>query len=229
MAVALGDRVADAMGSEEVVDGLLCAPGDGIAAGGVVEDEGEVLIPQFGVCGQLLIVGRHAEHMLGLVLQHQTAQLGRVEVGDDDDREAQHQRQMDAAGVAVGDEGGHDIHELLAPVEQLIVGAELLRDGVEAVVGEHDALGFSGGAGGVDERRQILRLGARGEFRAVAFRQPLIKSHDPHVAVLMLLNGFARDDDGFQGGMVFRVADRLPTVEAPRGEQLRAAVVNDVT
>ena len=37
--------------------------------------------------------------------RHQTAQLGRVEVGEDDDREAQHQRQMDAAGVAVGDEG----------------------------------------------------------------------------------------------------------------------------
>ena len=149
-AVALCYRIADAMGGEEVVDGLLCAPGDGIAAGGVVQNEGEVLIPQLGVCGQLLIVGRHAEHMLGLVLQHQAAQLGRVEVGDDDDREAQHQRQMDAAGVAVGDEGGHDVHELLAPVEQLVVGAELLRDGVEAVVGEHNALGRAGGAAGVN-------------------------------------------------------------------------------
>ena len=96
-------------------------------------------------------------------------------------------------------------------------------------MGEHDALGFSGGTGGVDERRQILRFGSRGEFRAVAFRQPLIKSYDAHVTVLMLLNGFARDDDGFQCGVVFRVADRLPTVQAPRGEQLRAAVVNDVT
>ena len=72
---------------------------------------------------------------------------------------------MDAAGVAVGDEGGHDIHELLAPVEQLIVGAELLRDGVEAVVGEHDALGFSGGAGGVDDRREILFFRAFRKFR----------------------------------------------------------------
>ena len=45
----------------------------------------------------------------------------------------------------------------------------------------------------------------------------------------MLLNGFARDDDGSQGGMVFRVADCFPTVQAPRDEQLRAAVVDDVT
>ena len=111
--------------------------------------------------------------------------------------------------------------------------ADVLQDardvGKNRTVGEHDALGFSGGAGGVDECRQILRLGPRGEFRAVALRQPLIKSNDPHVAVLMLLNGFARDDDGFQGGMVFRVANRFPTVQAPRDEQLCAAVVDDVT
>ena len=137
------------MGGEEVVDGLLCAPGDGIAAGGVVQNEGEVLIPQLGVCGQLLIVGRHAEHMLGLVLQHQTAQLGRVEVGDDDDREAQHQRQMDAAGKAVGDKGGHHVHQLLPPVEQLGISLELQGDAVEAVVRQHDPLGGAGGAAGV--------------------------------------------------------------------------------
>ena len=93
------------MGSQKIVDGLL-GPREGVAAGGVVDDERKVLVPQLGVRGKLLVVGGHAEHMLGLVLQHRTAQLGRVQVGDDDDREAQHQGQMDAAGKAVGDKGG---------------------------------------------------------------------------------------------------------------------------
>ena len=84
-------------------------------------------------------MGRHAEHVLRLVLPDQAAQLIGVEVGDDDHLDAQRQRQMYAAGKAVGNEGGHDVHELLAPVEQLVVGAELLRQSVEAVVGEHDA------------------------------------------------------------------------------------------
>ena len=94
-------------------------------------------------------MGGHAEHMLGLVLQHQTAQLGRVQVGDDDDREAQHQGQMDAAGKAVGDKGGHHVHQLLPPVEQLGVSLELQGDAVEAVVRQHDPLGGAGGAAGV--------------------------------------------------------------------------------
>ena len=227
-AVALGDRVADAMGGEEVVDGLLCAPGDGIAAGGVVQNEGEILIPQLGVSGQLLVVGGHAEHMLGLVLEHQTAQLGRVEVGDDDDREAQHQRQMDAAGVAVGDEGGHDVHELLAPVEQLIVGAELLRDGVEAVVGEHDALGRAGGAAGVDHDTGVVgvvRLGSGA--LALAVCDELLPA-DGVGGVLVLVGGGQPIAHGHHRGQGVgrREDDDLFHVGALGG--LTAALVHDV-
>ena len=148
-AVALGNGVPGPVGSQKIVDGLLGPPGEGVAAGGVVGDERKVLVPQLGVCGQLLVVGGHAEHMLGLVLQHQTAQLGRVEIRDDDDREAQHQGQMDAAGKAVGDKGGHHVHQLLPPVEQLGVSLKLQGDAVEAVVRQHDPLGGAGGAAGV--------------------------------------------------------------------------------
>lgn len=41
-------------------------------------------------------------------------------------------------------------------MEQLVVGAELLRDGVEAVVGEHNALGRAGGAAGVDDDAGVV-------------------------------------------------------------------------
>ena len=227
-AVALGNGVPGPVGSQKIVDGLLGPPGEGVAAGGVVQNEGEVLIPQLGVCGQLLIVGRHAEHMLWLVLQHQTAQLGRVEVGDDDDREAQHQRQMDAAGVAVGDEGGHDVHELLAPVEQLVVGAELLRQSVEAVVGEHDTLRGAGGAAGVDDDAGVVGvIGLRSDALALAALDELLPADD--VGSIFVLVGGGQlvayghhrgqrvgrreDDDLFHGG-------------APCG--LTAALVHDV-
>ena len=198
------------------------------AAGGVVEDEGEVLIPQLGVSGQLLVVGGHAEHMLGLVLEHQTAQLGRVEVGDDDDREAQHQRQMDAAGVAVGNEGGHDIHELLAPVEQLIVGTELLRDGVEAVVGEHDALGRAGGAAGVDHDTGmvgVVRLGSGALVLAVC--DELLPA-DGVGGVLVLVGGGQPIAHGHHRGQGVgrREDDDLFHVGALGG--LTAALVHDV-
>ena len=227
-AVALCHRVADAMGGEEVVDGLLCAPGDGVAAGGVVQNEGEILIPQLGVSGQLLVVGGHAEHMLGLVLQHQTAQLGRVEVGDDDDREAQHQRQMDAAGVAVGDEGGHDVHELLAPVEQLIVGAELLRDGVEAVVGEHDALRRTGGAAGVDDDASVVGvIGLRSGALALAALDELLPADDVG-GIFVLVGGGQLVAYGHHRGQRVgrREDDDLFHVGALCG--LTAALVHDV-
>ena len=216
------------MGSQKIVDGLLGPPGEGVAAGGVVQNEGEVLIPQLGVCGQLLIVGRHAEHMLGLVLQHQAAQLGWVEVGDDDDREAQHQRQMDAAGVAVGDEGGHDVHELLAPVEQLVVGAELLRQSVEAVVGEHDAFRGAGSAAGVDDDAGVVGvIGLRSGALALAALDELLPADDVG-GIFVLVGGGQLVAYGHHRGQRVgrREDDDLFHVGALCG--LTAALVHDV-
>ena len=178
-AVALGNGVPGPVGSQKIVDGLLGPPGEGVAAGGVVDDERKVLVPQLGVCGQLLVVGGHAEHMLGLVLQHQTAQLGRVQVGDDDDREAQHQGQMDAAGKAVGDKGGHHVHQLLPPVEQLGVSLELQGDAVEAVVRQHDPLGGAGGAAGVYHHAgMVWVIGLRSGALALAALDELLPADD---------------------------------------------------
>ena len=227
-AVAFGNGVSGPVGSQKIVDGLLGPPGEGVAAGGVVQNEGEVLIPQLGVSGQLLIVGRHAEHMLGLVLQHQAAQLGRVEVGDDDDREAQHQRQMDTAGVAVGDEGGHDVHELLAPVEQLVVGAELLRQSVEAVVGEHDALRGAGSAAGVDDDAGVVGvIGLRSDALALAALDELLPADDVG-SIFVLVGGGQLVAYGHHRGQRVgrREDDDLFHVGALCG--LAAALVHDV-
>ena len=216
------------MGSQKIVDGLLGPPGEGVAAGGVVDDERKVLVPQLGVRGKLLIVGRHAEHMLGLVLQHQTAQLGRVEVGDDDDREAQHQRQMDAAGVAVGDEGGHDVHELLAPVEQLVVGTELLRQSVEAVVGEHDTLRGAGSAAGVDDDAGVVGvIGLRSGALALAALDELLPADDVG-SIFVLVGGGQLVAYGHHRGQRVgrREDDDLFHVGALCG--LTAALVHDV-
>ena len=166
-AVALGHGILHVVGLQELVDGLLCAQRDGVAARCVVADEGEVLLLQLGVGGNLLVVGRHAEHVLGPVLQEQAAQLGRVEVGDDDHLQAQHQRQMHAAGIAVGDEGGHNVHQGLALFEQGVVGRELLCNGVEAAVRQHHALGRAGGAAGVDDDAGMARVVGLGR-RALA-------------------------------------------------------------
>ena len=108
-AVTLGKGVLHVVGSKEVVHRLFCADGDGIAAGGIVADEGQILVFQLGVSGHLLVMGRHTEHVFGLVLQQKAAELGGVQIRDDDDLQPQGQRHVDAAGVAIGDEGGHDV------------------------------------------------------------------------------------------------------------------------
>ena len=95
-------------------------------------------------------MGGHTEHVLRLILQYQTAQLGGVRIGDNDHLDAQGQGQMDAAGKAIGNKGGHDVHKGLAPVAQELVGLELLGNGVEVPVREHHALGGTSGAAGVD-------------------------------------------------------------------------------
>ena len=87
--------------------------------------------------------------MLGLMLQHQTAQLGGVQIGDDEHRQTQRQGQVYAAGIAVGDKGGHNVHQLLPAAHQLVKGSKLLGNGVEVGVAEHHALGGAGGAAGV--------------------------------------------------------------------------------
>ena len=74
-AVALGDGEFHIVSGQEVVDRLFGTPGNGIAARGIVADEGEILVLQLGVNSQLLVVGGHAEHVLGLVLPDQAAQL----------------------------------------------------------------------------------------------------------------------------------------------------------
>ena len=166
--------------------------------------------------------------MLGLVLQHQTAQLGRVQVGDDDDREAQHQRQMDAAGIAVGDEGGHDVHELLAPVEQLVVGAELLRQSVEAVVGEHDAFRGAGSAAGMDDDAGVVGvIGLRSDALALAALDELLPADDVG-SIFVLVGGGQLVACGHHRGQRVgrREDDDLFHVGAPCG--LTAALVHDV-
>ena len=140
-AVALCQRELHPVGFEEPVHRLLRAQRERIASGGVVADEGEVFVFQQRVGGKLLVVGGHAEHVFGLVLPHQCAQLFRVQIGDDDDMQPHDQRHMDAAAVTVGDEGGHHVQQLLPAAEQTALGGKLLCKGVEAVVGQHNALG----------------------------------------------------------------------------------------
>ena len=86
---------------------------------------------------------------------------------------------MDAAGVAVGDEGGHDVHELLAPVEQLGVSLELQGDAVEAVVRQHDPLGGAGGAAGVYHHAgMVWVIGLRSGALALAALDELLPADD---------------------------------------------------
>jgi len=73
-------------------------------------------------------VGWHAVHVLGLVLPDQAAQLIGVEVGDDDHLDAKRQRQMYAAGKAVGNERGHDVQQGLTIGKQRVAGRELHGD-----------------------------------------------------------------------------------------------------
>ena len=96
--------------------------------------------------------------MLGLVLPDQCAQLVGVQIGDDDDVQAHDQRHMHAAGIAVGNERRHNVHQLLAAAEQVALGNEFVGQRVEAVVGQHNALGRTGGAAGVHHHAGVLRV-----------------------------------------------------------------------
>ena len=123
--------------------------------------------------------GRHAEHMGGLVLEHQLAQLGGVQVGDDDHRDAQGQGQVDAAGVAVSDEGGHHVEQLLLALEHHLIGGELLGQGVEGGVRQQHPLGAAGGAAGVDHDAAVGRVkGLAGGAGALACRHELLPGDD---------------------------------------------------
>ena len=158
-AVALGQRIFHVVRLQELVHGQLSAQRQRVAAGGIVADEGEVLFlfEQRRSC-HLLVVGRNAEHVLGLVLPDQCAQLVGVQIGDDDDMQAHDQRHVHAAGIAVGNERGHDVHQFLAAAEQIALGDEFVGQRVKAVVGQHNALGRTGGAAGVHHHAGVLRI-----------------------------------------------------------------------
>ena len=143
---------------EKAVHRLLSTHRKRVAAGGVVADEGEVFVFQQRVSSKLLVVGGHAEHVCRLVLPHQCAQLFGVKLGDDDDVQPHDQRHVNAAAVAVGDEGRHDVQKLFAPVVQAALGGKLLRQGIEAAVGQHNALGRAGGAAGAHHHTGVLRV-----------------------------------------------------------------------
>ena len=178
-AVALGQGVGGVVAGQKVVHRLFSPQGDGVPAAGKVQHEGEVLLFQLGVGGQHLVVGRHAEHMGGLVLEHQLAQLGGVQVGDDDHRDAQRQGQVDAAGIAVGDEGGHHVQQLLLALEHHLVGGELLGQGVEGGVPQQHPFGAAGGAAGVDHHAAVVGVkGLAGGAGALARRHELLPEHD---------------------------------------------------
>ena len=82
---------------------------------------------------------------------------------------------MHAAGIAVGDERGHNVHQLLPFLEQGVIGRELLCNGVEAVVCQHDALGRARGAAGVDHHAGVAGVvGLRGGALALAALQELL-------------------------------------------------------
>ncbi len=80
-AVALCQRVLHPVGFEEPVHRLLRAQREGIASGGVVVNEGEVFVLNFRVGGKLLVVGGHAEHMRGLVLDTSAPSLSGSRLG----------------------------------------------------------------------------------------------------------------------------------------------------
>ena len=186
-AVALCQRELCAVLLQERIDCLLGTHRDGVAAGSIVADEGQILVLQQQRRGHLLVVGRHAEHVLRLVLPDQGTQLFRVQIGDDDHGKAQHQRQVHAAGVAIGNERGHDVHQLLAAAEQLFVSTELLCDGVEVHIGQHDALGRAGGAAGVHHHAgvvRVVRLGT-GVFALTGGNEILPADHVGRIAVLV--------------------------------------------
>ena len=175
------------MSGQEVVDRLFGTPGDGIAARGIVADEGEILVLQLGVNSQLLVVGGHAEHVFGLVLPDQAAQLIGVEVGDDDHLDAQRQRQMYAAGKAVGNEGGHDVQQGLTLGKQRVAGGELHGNAVEVVIGQHHALGGAGGAAGMHHHTGVLRvIGLRGNALVLPGSKELLPVDDVGMVLVLV-------------------------------------------
>ena len=216
------------MGSKEVVHRLFCADGDGIAAGGVVADEGQILVFQLGVSGHLLVVGRHTEHVFGLVLQQKAAELGGVQVRDDDDLQPQGQRHVDAAGVAIGDEGGHDVHERLPLPEQGMPCGKLLGEGVEVPVRQHDALGGAGGAAGVDHHTGMVGvIGIAGGAGVLPVCDELLPHQGIGVVLVAVGVGDFVADGQRQGQRVGRGKHDDPLhMGAPGG--LTAAVVHHV-
>ena len=142
--------------------------------------------------------------------------------------QAHDQRHVHTAGVAVGDERRHDVHQLLTAVEQTALGGKLMGQCVEIVVREHDALGRTGGAAGVHHHAGVLRVVGFGVHALVfAGRDEVLPVEDVgFVAVAVGVRHLVADGQ-MQRQRVCRADDQHPLHAGALGG-LVAALVGDV-
>ena len=148
-AVALRQGELGSVVFQESVELVLQTLVHGVAAGtGSLKEAQVKTVCHFLGVHQLFIVVGNQKGMGRFVFFNEVSDFVGIEFGDDHFLQTQRQGHVEGSHDAVGGEGRDDVHEpLFAGIADTAV-TEVHGNGVEAVVGDHDALGHAGGAAG---------------------------------------------------------------------------------
>ena len=148
---------------EELVEFLFQLNGQAVAAGEHALEAGEVGIAHAGQAQQRLVQGGHARNKVALILHDLLGVAFGGEAGDEDATSAAGQHGVHAHAQAEAVEQGHGRQHPVAGAEHGVGGDDLLGQGVKVAVGEHNALGSSGGAAGVEDHGRVVGLAIHAE------------------------------------------------------------------
>ena len=142
---------------QEFVELLLQLDGQAVAAGEYALETAEVGAVHAGQTQQSFVQRRYAGDEVALVLDDLLGVALGGEPGDQNAAPALGQHGVDAHAQSEAVEQGHGGQHPVAGPEHGVGGDDLLAEGVEVAVGQHDALGGAGGAAGVEDHRRIVK------------------------------------------------------------------------
>ena len=116
----------------------------------------EIGLLHIGQAQHGLVEGGYAGDEVAFVLGYELGVALGCEAGHEDAPSALGQHRVDADAEAEAVEDRHGGQHLVPGAEHRVGGNDLLGEGVEVTVGEHDALGGAGSAAGVEDDSGVV-------------------------------------------------------------------------